>query len=222
MIKNILAGKKVLFQGDSITDCGRDRGDASPQNASAQNASPLGNGYPGKIAALYGILFPGDGTVFVNRGISGNRTGDLLERYERDFRDQKPDLISILIGINDVWRRYDRDNPTSPELFEHRYRTLLEQLKGDLPDTRIIIIEPFLLHPLPDRREWHEDLDPKIQITRKLAREFADYYLPMDGILARYVAEGIPEEHIAADGVHPTAAGHGILAYEWLHCLGIL
>ncbi|MDR2100960.1 MAG: SGNH/GDSL hydrolase family protein [Treponema sp.] len=216
-MKNILAGKKVLFQGDSVTDCGRDRTEPSPQNSAA-----WGSGYPAKIAALYGILFPDAETVFVNRGVSGNRTGDLLERYERDFRDVKPDLISLLIGINDVWRRYDRNNPTSPEVFEQNYRTLLERIRGDLPKVQIIIMEPFLLHPLPDRWSWHEDLDPKIQVVRKLAAQFADYFLPADGILARYVAEGIPQEHIAADGVHPTGTGHGILAYEWLHCLGIL
>jgi lysophospholipase L1-like esterase len=217
MMKNVLAGKKVLFQGDSVTDCGRDRSDPP-----GRDGSILGNGYPAKIAALYGALFPTAGTVFLNRGISGNRTGDLLERYERDFRDIKPDMISVLIGINDVWRRYDRGNPTSPELFEQNYRTLLERLKGDIPNTKIILMEPFLLHPLPDRWQWHEDLDPKIQIVRKLAGQFADYFLPSDGILARYAAEGIPEERIAADGVHPTPDGHGILAYEWLRCLEII
>jgi lysophospholipase L1-like esterase len=216
-MKSVLAGKRVLFQGDSVTDCGRDREDFPNRDGSL-----LGYGYPAKIAALYGILFPETETVFLNRGISGNRTGDLLERYERDFRDIKPDLISILIGINDVWRRYDRDDPTSPEGFEQNYRTLLERLKGDLPGVKILIMEPFLLHPLPDRRQWHEDLDPKIQVVRKLAGEFADYFLPTDGILARYAAEGIPEGSIAADGVHPTPAGHGILAYEWLRCLEII
>jgi len=83
-------------------------------------------------------------------------------------------------------------------------------------------LEPFVLHSLPDRAGWHGDLDPKIQVARKLAAEYADAFVPLDGILASYVASGVAQEDIAADGVHPTPTGHGIIAYHWLAACGAI
>ena len=214
----------VLFQGDSITDCGRKREtpDLQPANAADQQAADplsngsLGQGYPAKIAAIWETLCPGSGVKFINRGISGNRVADLLDRYEKDFKSLNPDLVSILIGINDTWRRYDRNDPTSADLFENRYRTLLTRLKQDFPNAIIVMIEPFLLGSIPERNLWREDLDPKIQAVRSLAKELADIYIPMDGIFVRYTVEGTKEADMAADGVHPTPLGHGIIASEWL------
>ena len=203
----------VLFQGDSITDCNRDKSN-TPE---AEN--DLGQGYPAKIAAIWEILHPNHEIRFINRGISGNRVKDLLERYEKDFKALKPDVVSILIGINDTWRRYDRNDPTSVNSFESGYRTLLTNLKADLPDAAIVIIEPFLLNSIPERSLWREDLDPKIQAVRGLAKEFADYFIPLDGIFAQCAVEGSKETDMAADGVHPTSLGHGIIASEWLKLL---
>ncbi len=205
-MKYPIGQKTILFQGDSITDCNRERGDHLS----------LGKGYPKRIAEAYETLYPDSGTVFLNRGISGNRAKDLLSRYDADFLALRPDVISILIGINDVWRRYDRDDPTSAEAFERDYRQLLTQIKRDLPETKIVIMEPFVLYALADRRAWREDLDPKIQCVRNLAEEFADVYIPLDGLLAKDVITGIPTGDIAADGVHPTAYGHGLIARYWL------
>ena len=214
MASLIKPGSVVLFQGDSITDAGRDKTVEAKTTAAA-----LGAGYPAKIAAIWEILFPDSGVSFINRGISGNRTGDLLDRYEKDFRALKPDLVSVLIGINDTWRRYDRNDPTSAEVFESRYRTLLENLKRDLPNAITVIIEPFLLGSVPERNAWREDLDPKIQAVRRLAKQYADFFIPMDGIFVRYAVEGIRETDMAADGVHPTQLGHGIIASEWIGAL---
>ena len=214
-MKNILKpGSTVLFQGDSITDCGRNR-----ETSNEKPGNELGQGYPAKIAAIWEILFPGSGVRFLNRGISGNRSSDLLERYEKDFRALNPDLISILIGINDTWRRYDRNDPTAADLFENRYRTLLGSIRRDMPKTIIVIMEPFLLGSIPERKIWREDLDPKIQAVRGLAMEYADFFIPMDGIFARCAVEGIREADMAADGVHPTPLGHGIIASEWIRAL---
>lgn len=209
-MKKIFAkGTTILFQGDSVTDCHRVR----------EDGNSLGEGYPAKIAALWEILFPGSGVRFINRGISGNRTGDLLDRYQNDFAALKPDLISILIGINDTWRRYDRNNPTSTEKFEQNYRSLLEKLRRDLPSATIVLMEPFLLDSDPAKRLWREDLDPKIQVVRNLAREFAGVFIPLDGILASYAVAGIKDADMSADGVHPSPQGHGIIAGEWLKAL---
>lgn len=209
------SGQTVLFQGDSVTDCSRSRTDLSD----------LGDGYARKISALYGELFPGNGVKFVNRGISGNRVRDLLARYEEDFVALRPDFISILIGINDVWRKFDSNDPETAERFETEYRTLLEQLRRDLPRTKIMIIEPFLVMADPDKFRWHvEDMDEKIQVVRGLAREYADYFLPLDGLLvAETVGPGAPAPiELAEDGVHPTDAGHAVIARQYLGKLGIL
>ncbi len=202
-------GQVILFQGDSITDCGRDR----------EDIKSLSHGYPGVVSSMYQLLFPGNEVTFINKGISGNRVVDLLARYDTDIKEIKPDFISILIGINDTWRRYDRNDPTSTEEFEEGYRELLEKIKLDLPHCKIMIIEPFLLNSLPDREKWREDLDPKIQVVRKLAKEYADLYLPLDGIFAKAEVERYTCVEMAEDGVHPSAIGHAIIAEEYMKAI---
>jgi lysophospholipase L1-like esterase len=199
-------GQVVLFQGDSITDCGRERSDMTS----------LGSGYASVISKMYGLLFPDTKVTFVNKGISGNRIADIVARYEEDVKAINPDIISVLIGINDTWRRYDSNDPVSAQDFEKSYRELLTRVKKDFPNCRIMIMEPFLLYSLPDRAQWREDLDPKIQVARNLAKEFADYYLPLDGIFAKAEVEQYTCHQLAADGVHPSALGHGIIAEEYL------
>ena len=202
-------GQTLLFQGDSITDCGRDR----------SNINSLGNGYAAKVAKMYDLLFPDNDIRFINKGISGNRAKDLVARYDEDFKDINPDFISILIGVNDTWRRYDSNDPTSTESYKESFRTLLAKIKKDMPNTKILILEPFVLYSLTDRKKWREDLDPKIDVARELAKEYADYYLPLDGILARAEVEEYDCKEIAEDGVHPTEIGHSIIAREYMKIL---
>ncbi len=203
---------KILFQGDSITDCDRKK----------RREDSLGEGYAKKVAEAVGILYPKTEIEFINRGISGNRVGDLFDRYEEDILAIKPDIISILIGINDTWRRYDSNDETLPVDFKHIYNTLLSDIKRDLPDTKIIIMEPFLLNSVPERILWREDLDPKIGIVRELARKYADAYIATDGLLLQYIVSGYTDEEIAADSVHPTDIGHALIAREYLKVLGEL
>ncbi|MDD2392645.1 MAG: SGNH/GDSL hydrolase family protein [Eubacteriales bacterium] len=200
----------VLFQGDSITDCGRDRNDDTS----------LGGGYPAKIASIYKVLFPESNVRFINKGISGDRVHNLIERYVEDIYDVEPDFISILIGINDVWRMFDSSDDSTIEAFRDHYEYLLKSIKGNLPETKIMIMEPFVLHSLPDRSGWHGELDPRIQIVRALAAEYADFYLPLDGVFASLCAGGCSPVVYAADGVHPTDKGHAVIAYEYLKSLG--
>lgn len=212
-MKGILKqGQRVLFQGDSVTDCGRIR----------EDITDLGDGYPKRIAEIVNWLYPENEITFINKGISGNRVTDLLDRYEEDFKNIKPDFLSILIGINDTWRRYDSNDPTSTEQFEKNYRTLLSKVKTDLPDCKIMLIEPFVLYSVEGRKLWREDLDPKIHVVRALAKEFADFYLPMDGIFSKAEVECCSCTQIAADGVHPTQIGHSIIAKEYLKALGAI
>ena len=197
----------VLFQGDSITDTGRNR----------EKGDDLGQGYAYQIAAQCSSLLPELGLRFINRGISGNRVIDLQSRWQRDCLDLDPTWVSIYIGINDTWRRYDQNSPTSAESFEKTYRDILVQTRAKLT-AKIVLVEPFVL-PIPeDRRTWREDLDEKIHVVRDLAREFKTYFVPLDGLFAQ-AATMAPLEYWAPDGVHPSAVGHALIANAWLNAI---
>ncbi|MGM9646696.1 MAG: SGNH/GDSL hydrolase family protein [Eubacteriales bacterium] len=201
---------KLLFQGDSITDCGRDRSDIHN----------LGNGYPRYAAELLAKRYPDIAFEFINLGISGNCTFDLVARLESDFVEIQPDLCSILIGVNDTWHFADpRENWMKHSYFEHCYRTVLDALKTRT-SAKILMMEQFLL-PAEDKAYFREDLDPKVQITRKLAREYADAYLPTDGLLAAaYTNEDW--QKFSADGVHPTAYGAEVIARWYVDAIAPL
>lgn len=200
----------VLFQGDSITDGGRNR-DAY---------FDLGEGYPSIIASLFAAIHPSMQVTFLNRGISGNATIDLVGRWNKDCIDLKPTIVSVLIGINDTGRRYNYNNPTSPEKFEEFYRNILNCTKENA-NARIILLEPFLIPAVEQRNIWREDLDPKIHIVRRLAREFNALYIPLDGIFAQYYTYR-PPEFWSTDGVHPTKAGHAVIAKAWMEAVGAI
>lgn len=185
---------KLLFQGDSITDAGRNY----------QDNHNMGKGYPKYAAQYLKGIFPTTDFEFINLGISGNQTKDLMERLQSDFIDIQPDIVSILIGINDTWHHADDRNWIPHEVFEDRYRSVLAAMKTQT-NAKIMMLEPFLI-PVEDKAYFREDLDPKIQIIRKLAREFADIYVPLDGLLAAAFIGDEPTSY-AADGVHPTAKG---------------
>jgi len=200
----------VLFQGDSITDAGRDPND--PQD--------LGRGYAMIAAGMFSAIHPEKNVSFLNRGIGGNRVQDLRERWDEDCIDLKPDCVSILIGINDTWRRYDKDDPTDAGAFEEAYLDILTRTRDELT-CPLILCEPFLLPTPPDRLRWREDLDPKIDVVRKLAREFAAAYVPLDGIFAAISMRRDPS-FWAPDGVHPSVAGHALIARSWLQAVGAI
>ncbi|OXM85751.1 SGNH/GDSL hydrolase family protein [Paenibacillus rigui] len=205
----IKRGDLVLFQGDSITDAGRNR----------DNPMDLGRGYAHMIAGLFGAAFPEKQVTFLNRGISGNRVKNLQERWEKDCLELKPTWVSIYIGINDCWRRYDRNDPTSAEQFEEGYRELLTRTRTHL-GAGLILVEPFVLPVPEDRKTWREDLDPKIHIVRDLAREFNALLVPLDGLLAQ-ASTLAPPGFWAPDGVHPTPAGHALIAKAWLKAMSV-
>jgi len=205
----IEATDTILFTGDSITDCGRIR----------EDAGHLGFGYAAFAAAHVQARLAAPQLKIFNRGISGNRVCDLLQRFDADVLALQPTVVSILIGINDTWRRYDRNDATDATAFERDYRTLLEKIALHLK-ARVVLLEPFLLHVPEDRHAWREDLNPKIDVTRKLAVEFGAELLPLDGLFAQAATQA-PAAYWAADGVHPTAAGHGLIAETWLENAGL-
>ncbi|NIK56073.1 SGNH/GDSL hydrolase family protein [Kribbella shirazensis] len=190
--------RTVVFAGDSVTDCGR-----------RTDPDGLGDGY---VRTLYDDLSGRLGDrrpTIVNAGISGNRAVDLAGRWATDVLAHDPSLVSILIGINDTWRRYDEDDPTTPEAFEASYRALLDPLSCP-----VVLMEPFLLPVKDGQEEWREDLDPKLEVVRKLAVEYGAILVPTDVELTQQAASAGPAT-LAGDGVHPTAAGHRALAGLW-------
>jgi acyl-CoA thioesterase-1 len=193
----------VLFIGDSITDAGRGR----------DNPNSLGSGYAAMAAGWFAATNRGHNLRFYNRGIGGNRTGDLLDRWEADCVSLEPDVVSILVGVNDVLRRYDSDDATSLEQFTSNYRTMLSST-AEL-GAKVIVIEPFLVPVRPEIWSWRDDLDPKLVSIRRLAAEFDATLVPADGLLAAASADSTPKAW-ADDGVHPTVAGHALLAQAWL------
>lgn len=205
----IHAHDTILFTGDSITDAGRNR----------DKEFDLGFGYAAFIAAQLRAVLAAPELKIYNRGISGNRLTDLLKRAPGDLVALKPTVVSILIGINDVWRRYDANSITEAKDFEDDYRTLLRIVRDELK-ARIVLLEPFLLHVPADRFAWRADLNPKIDVVRKLAVEFGADFVPLDGLFAA-AATRCPADFWAADGVHPTAAGHALISQAWLKNAGV-
>lgn len=201
---------KILFQGDSITDAGRDRSDIHN----------LGHGYPYYAAKMLTERYPEIAFEFINLGISGNCAFDLVKRLESDFVEIQPDIVSILIGVNDTWHFSNpNDNWMKHSYFEHCYRRVLTAMK-DRTNAKILMLEQFLL-PAPDKAYFREDLDPKIQVTRKLARTFADAYVPTDGLLAAaYTTEDW--QRFSEDGVHPTAYGAETIARWYVEAIAPL
>lgn len=197
--------KKFLFQGDSITDAGRsfdyDDGRGS-------------YGYPTFVAGKLGVKYPGQ-IEFINRGISGNRVVDLYARIKRDFINVKPDVITILIGINDVWHEFGDDpNGVSDEKYFRVYCSLIEELKEALPDTTIIILEPFVLKASATQDKWAE-FRSETEKRAKSAKKVADKYsLPFIPLMDKFdsLAMTAPADHWLLDGVHPAPAGHEIIA----------
>lgn len=187
-----------LFTGDSVTDCGR-----------RDDVQKIGQGY---VRVLTG-LWRDAGPVVINSGIGGNRAADLAARVGPDVVDHGADLVSILIGINDTWRRYDRDDPTTAEAFADSYRSVLQRVSES--GSQIVLIEPFLLAISDEQQQWREDLDPKLEVVRSLAQEFSAILVPADTVLNKAAAKGDGPEAYAHDGVHPTPLGHVELAQLW-------
>ncbi|MFE1560315.1 GDSL-type esterase/lipase family protein [Streptomyces sp. NPDC058734] len=216
MTITIRPGSTVMFTGDSITDCQR-----------LESEDGLGFGYPLRVAGEWGLRHPDRAVTWLNTGISGHKVMDLEARWRTDVLDARPDLLSILVGVNDMgWHTIDPEGHVIPvEEFEAGYGRLLAPLAE--AGTELILIEPFLL-PIRgvveagaarigerERRQWRTDLDPKIQAVRRLARRYGAHLIPADGMFAELGARTGPE-HWAADGVHPTPAGHAALAAAWL------
>lgn len=201
----------ILFQGDSITDCGRNREAAGTPN----DLCGLGQGYAMMAAAELLSSRPADGLRVFNRGISGNRVVDLDARIKNDIIHLKPDVLSILIGVNDTWHGKTSDNGVAVAKYGRVYRALLDEVREARPSVKFVLCEPFVLRCGVVRDDWVEEIDERRAVVAKLAKEFGAVLVPFQSMFDAAVKSG-PPEYWASDGVHPTAAGHLLMAKCWL------
>ncbi len=199
--------KKILFQGDSITDAGRNR----------ESDNYKGFGYPTLVSAQLGYERPME-FEFINRGISGNRVTDLIARIKRDFINLAPDYVSILIGINDVWHEFSSGNGVSEEKFEKFYNILIEELKEALPNVKIMILEPFVLKGAANELCWETfrgEAEKRAAAAKRVAEKNDLLFVPLMKIFDEALNEA-PASYWTIDGVHPTASGHELIKRAWL------
>ena len=209
------SGSRILFQGDSITDAGRDR-----NGGSANNSSGLGRGYPFLAA---GELLRDHAELkleIFNRGISGNKVPDLAARWQTDCIELKPTVLSILIGVNDIWHKLNGKYDGTVEDYAAGYRKLIEETQQQLPDTRIVICEPFVLKCGAVKENWFPEFEQRREVAVKLATDMKLTLVPFQQMFDGALKHAGPE-YWAADGVHPTLAGHALMASQWRKSTGI-
>ena len=199
--------KTILFQGDSITDADRSR---------TENRF-TGSGYPTVAAAAVGVRFPGEYEC-INRGVSGNRVVDVYARIKEDIINLKPDIMSVLIGVNDVWHELNTQNGVDADKYFKLYTMLIDEVKAALPDIKIIILSPFLLKGEATEEKWdvfRAEVEKRVDASKRVAEKFGLPYVPLIDVFDE-AAKKAPDSFWSRDGVHPTAAGHGLIAREWL------
>ncbi|MBQ9778216.1 MAG: lysophospholipase [Clostridia bacterium] len=202
---------KILFFGDSITDAGRNK----EKNAQSSN-SAYGCGYVMQVAGRLFEKSPVDYDI-VNRGISGHRIVDLYARVKKDVWNEAPDLLSILIGINDIWHEVEVQNGVDLERFERIYRMLIEDTQKRLPDTKILLCQPFVLKGSATEEHWEEfsECSAYADVVERLAKEYDLYLLPLQPMLDEAAAK-YGNDVLLRDGVHPTVQGATLIANEWM------
>ncbi len=210
----IATGDVVLFQGDSITDAGRSREHADQMNQQAG----FGTGYAWMAAAGLLTARPDDDLQLFNRGISGNKVPQLAARWEEDCIDLKPNVLSILIGVNDLWHKQNGNYDGTIESYETGYRELLKRTKAALPSIKLVLCEPFLLNCGAVKEEWFGEFDQMRAIAKQLSEEFGTVFVPFHQIFERATAYA-PPEFWAADGVHATPHGAALMSHHWLEAV---
>ena len=205
--------KKILFQGDSITDCHRTK-------LPMEN---MGAGYPLLVQAKLGFENPGK-YEFVNRGISGNRIVDIYARIKADIINLAPDYMSLLIGVNDVWHDFDFQNGVSADKYEKLYCMLIEEIREALPNIKLMILEPFCIEGMSTQNteeapnklnEFSSEVRKRAAKAKAVAEKYGIIFIPLQDKFDE-AAKVVGNEYWIADGVHPAIAGHELIKREWL------
>ncbi|MCE5277031.1 MAG: SGNH/GDSL hydrolase family protein [Planctomycetaceae bacterium] len=204
------AGSRLLFQGDSITDMQWGRNEADRNHY-------LGHSYVFLIAARLGVDMPAAKLEFFNRGVSGNTLGDLKNRWQSDAIDMKPDLLSILVGVNDVHRA---GGAVALPAWEADYRCILHASRKANPALRLVLLDPFVLPSgkLADKDQWQQwrgQVDALCTIVERLAVDYQAVHIRTQEIFDA-AAAAVEPAHWMWDGVHPLPQGHELIARYWL------
>lgn len=211
---SINKGDTILFQGDSITDAGRKKDDASVNTAGA-----LGTGYAMLAASDLLFKYADKGLKIYNRGISGNKVYQLAERWEKDALDLKPQVLSILIGVNDFWHTLTNKYTGTIKTYQDDLKALLDRTKKQLPDVQFIIGEPFAVKGVKAVDEkWYPAFDDYRKSAKEMAESFDAVFIPYQSIFdkAQKTAPGV---YWTGDGVHPSLAGAHLMAHAWMEAV---
>ena len=199
---------RLVFQGDSITDAGRDK----------RNYHHMGNGYARFATEAISEAFPEVSFEFINQGLSGNRSGQLFDRIHTDGIAFEPDIISVLIGVNDVWHRHSyKPVLTTDEQFEVNLRTILEKIR-EMTQAKILLLQPYLLDA-EENASMRPEVDRVIAIVDKLAATYADAYVRLDELFAEAITVQPEPLYYSGDGVHPNANGAAFIARHYVEAV---
>jgi len=205
-------GDVVLIQGDSITDAGRSRRHQDSPN----NTGALGRGYAQMIATRLLGDMPYKKLKVYNRGISGNKVPDLQSRWEADALSLKPALLSILIGVNDIWHKLGGRYDGTVDDYEKGFADLLAETKQKLPEVKLVVCEPFVLRCGAVNDNWFPEFDQRRARAKNVAEQAGTIFVPFQAMFDEAVKHATPQ-YWAGDGVHPTLAGHALMAATWMN-----
>jgi lysophospholipase L1-like esterase len=217
------AGKKliephetILFQGDSITDAGRDRNVTDQPNSPAA----MGKGYAWMAASQFLVDSPEAGLKIFNRGVSGDKVYQLAERWQADCLDIKPDVLSILVGVNDFAHVFKHGYKGTVEKYEEDYHALVKRTKSALPNVKLVICEPFILVTGMVEESWVEPFAKYRESAKRVADDAGAVFVPYQTMFdaATKIA---PPAHWAADGIHPSTNGAALMAHWWLKAVAV-
>ena len=213
---SLAEGDVILFQGDSITDAGRDK-----NAAGANDFGGLGRGYANMIASALLGRHSSLGLQCYSRGISGNKVPDLQARWQADAIDLNPAVLSILIGVNDIWHKLAGNYDGTVADYEQGFATLLAETPAPLPKTRLVICEPFVLACGAVNEKWFPEFTERRTVAKRVAEAAGAVWVPYQTMFDEAVNDAMPPAYWASDGVHPTMAGHALMARTWLDVTGL-
>ena len=204
--------KTILFQGDSITDAARNR----------DLYFDMGKGYANLVSAHLGFENPGE-YEFINRGNGGNRIVDIYSRIKIDLINLRPDIMSLLVGVNDIWHEISRENGVAPDKFKKIYSMLIEEVMEALPDIKIMLLEPFILEgtATSEKMDRFREVSKMAQAAKEIADKYNLVFVPLQEKFDEAVKLA-PPEYWLTDGVHPTPKGHELIKREWLKAFEML
>lgn len=206
----------ILFQGDSITDYGRRR-----EVTTFNSPEALGYGYASRIASSLALTYADLAPRIYNRGVSGDKVYQLKARWQTDCYDLQPDVLSVLIGVNDFWHAIEGHYDGTPETYRRDYLALMEQTREHLPDTQLVICEPYAINGVKAVTDaWYPAFDEIRAAAREVADQYADVFVPFQQVFDQALKVA-PASYWTADGVHANLAGSQLMAQAWLEATGL-